>query len=174
MKAVAALLLAAGVLAAGDPPVIPRTSVERIERGFDKTIAALDPNDPFDLLGLTRGVYLDGYGIVFTTELNLVLTPISPFHPKPDAAGLAKLHSKKLQRLVLLKDRMRKVLVQSAGMLGGVPADEQVVFAITLLYRSFENREGLPDQVIMQAPLQVLLDIKAGREPAPGIRVQER
>ena len=31
--------------------------------------------DPIDMLGGTRGLYLAGYGTVFTTELSLIVTP---------------------------------------------------------------------------------------------------
>ncbi len=35
----------------------------------------------FDLLGTTRGVYLEGYGVVFSAELDLIVTPnLNPFH----------------------------------------------------------------------------------------------
>ncbi len=173
MNAVVGLLLVSAAMAAAGQP-IPRASVEVIERGFDKTLGAIDQNDPYDVLGLTRGLYLDNYGMLFTAEVNLVVTPLSPFHPKPDAAGVLKLHQKKIQRLVVLKQVMRQSLVEVATRLNGVPPDEQVVIAITLLYRSFEKREGLPDQVLVLAPLKTLADIKAGRASASVIRVEER
>ncbi len=103
MNAVVALLLASAAVAVGDQP-IPRISAEFIERGFDRTLGAIDQNDPFDVVGLTRALYLDNYGMIFTAEVNLVVTPISPFHPKPDAAGIGNLHRKKLKRLVILKE----------------------------------------------------------------------
>lgn len=174
MRLAAALLAVCGALAAAEQPKIARASVQAVERGFDRAVAALDVNDPFDLLGLTRGVYLDGYGIVFTAEANLVITPISPFHPAPDQAGIARLHERKLQRLAILKKLMKASVLDAAAALDSVPADEQVVLAVTLFYRSFEQRSGLPDQVIVQAPRRTLLEIKAGRAPESGIEVEEQ
>ncbi len=173
MNAVVGLLLVSAAMAVADQP-ITRTSVEVIERGFDRTLGAIDPNDPVDVLGLTRGLYLDNYGMIFTAEINLVVTPVSPFHPPPDAAGLGNLHRKKQQRLVILKEAMRKAVLEVATKLNGMPPDEQVMIAVTLLYRSFEKRDDLPDQVLVHAPLKTLIDIKAGRAAASVIRVEER
>lgn len=171
----AMIVLAASVLApAADKPKPARASVQTIERSFDRAVATLDVNDPFDLLGLTRGVYLNGYGIVFTAEANLVITPVSPFHPTPDQAGVDRLRERKLKRLAILKKVMKASILDAAAALDSMPPDEKVVLAVTLFYRSFEQRSGLPDQVIVQAPLRTLLDIRAGRAPESAIEVEEQ
>src|SRR5438046_10620376 len=61
--------------------IAPQTFTE-LEKHFDTKLATrYGPNDPIDLLGGTRGIYLDGYGIVFTTDVSLIVTsPINPFH----------------------------------------------------------------------------------------------
>ena len=56
-----------------------------------------------------------------------------------------------------LKQAMRDVLLASAKTLQPMPASEQVVLAITLLNRSFEQTQGLPSQIVMQAPKQALV-----------------
>ncbi len=174
MRLAAALLAASALAAAADQPKVPRAAVQAIERSFDSKVAGLDVSSPFEVLGLTRGVYLDGYGIVFSAEADLVITPISPFHPMPNEAGIIKLRERKLQRLVVLKDAMKQSLVNAAAALDTVPENEQVVLAVTLFYRAFERREGLPDQVLVQAPRRTLLDIRAGRASESAIKVEER
>jgi hypothetical protein len=146
-----------------DAPRVTRAALALVEKKFDRTIPALDVNDPFDLLGTARGVYLPGCGVIFTTELNLVFTTISPFVPALTQADIERLHAKKLGRLVTLKRYMREMMVTAASELDGVPPNEQVVLGISLFYRNFEIKDGLPSQVIMQAPRQALLDFKAGR-----------
>lgn len=146
-----------------ETPKVARASLAAIEKLFDRTITELDINDPYDLLGTTRGVYLAGYGAVFTAELNLVITPISPFAPQPAGAALGRLHQKKISRLGAVKAAMRQALIGSAAMLDSVPANEQIVFGVTLYYRNWEERAGLPNQIVMRAPRQTLLDYKAGR-----------
>lgn len=161
-------------LFAADKPLVPRQSMEVVERGFDKMLAAVDVNDPFDIIGLTRGVYLEGYGVVLTTETNLVISSVSPFARTPSKEDIARLRQKKITRLQTLKSLMRHQLVAAGTALQSVPANEQVVLAVTLFYRGFEQREGLPDQIIMQAPRQVLLDVGSGRAEESAIRVQEQ
>jgi hypothetical protein len=161
-----ALALAA-VLAPAAPmpqsPQVTRLALAAVEKRFDSTIPGLDLGDPYDLLGTARGIYLPGYGAIFTSELNLVFTTISPFVPALTQADIEKLHAKKLGRVVSLKRYMRDMMVTAAVALEAVPPTEQIVIGISLFYRKFEIKEGLPSQVIMQAPRQALLDYKAGR-----------
>jgi hypothetical protein len=174
-------LALAGVLALPAPlpksPPVTRAAFAGLERKLDRRILTLDVNDPYELLGTVRGVYLRGYGAVFTTELSLVVTYISPFVPDLTPADIQKLHQKKLAKLVSLKQSMRQMLIDAATELDCVPASEQVVLGVTLFYRSFEIKDGLPGQIVMQAPRQALLDYKAGRIKSSAldaaIRVQE-
>jgi hypothetical protein len=162
------MILAAAALLPAQVKV-PRAALQEIETGFDKTIREMDINAPYEILGLTRGVYLDGYGVVFTAEANLVAMGLSPFHREPDKAAIAKLNTTKKRRLITLKAAMRQTLMAAGAKLTGVPPGEQVVLAVNLFYRSYEQREGLPDQVIMQATRQALSD-----KLESSIRVMER
>ncbi len=74
---VAALLLASAASPASiEKTRIGRTELAQMELELDRQIRrALDINDPFDLIGSTRGVYLENYGAVFTAEVNLVIGP---------------------------------------------------------------------------------------------------
>jgi hypothetical protein len=172
------LALAAAQVAAGaENPQVSRAVLADLERKLDRTIPALETTDPYDLLGTARGVYLPGYGAVFTTELNLLAANYSPFNPPPTGEGLEKLRQRKLARLPLLKRSMRALLVMAAVTLKTVPPNEQIVLGISLYYKSFENRDGLPSQIVMQAPRQTLLDLQLERPDSPklekAIRVQE-
>jgi hypothetical protein len=156
-----ALVLAAGLGA--QPPAIKRDVIVTVEQRLDNAIRSLDANEPYDLLGFARGVYLPGYGVVFSAEMNLVTTLITPFHQQPAGVQLTRLRQKKVQRLAPVRELMRDTLVAAAATLDPVPANEHIVLAITLFYRNFEEREGLPSQIVMQAPKQVLLDFKSNR-----------
>ncbi len=69
--------------AVADGPRVGLTAVRAMEQSFDKSVVTASPESPFDLLGTTRGVYLDGYGAVFTAEVNLMVTTnITPFLQK--------------------------------------------------------------------------------------------
>ena len=64
-----------------------------------------------------------------------------------------------------------------ASSLDAVPPNEQVVLGVTLFYHTWEDRGGLPSQIVMQAERQKLLDVQLGRASRSSldsiIKVQE-
>jgi hypothetical protein len=162
MKRVLLAFAFVSTLAAADRPAVTRQELASVEKSLDGGIRNLDVNDPYDLLGFTRGVYVPGYGVVFSAEVNLVNTPMLPMSVRPTGVKLTQLREKKLRRLGPMRDWMRQALVRAAAGLD-LPPGEQVVFGITLYYRGFEDRQGLPSQIVIQAPRQTLLDFKDNR-----------
>ena len=145
-------------------PRVTRAALASVEKGFDGRFTR--SYDSFDLLGTTRGIYLEGYGAIFSTELNLIVSPnLNPFHQSFTKIEIARIHDRKVQRLPLLKQQMREMLIASAASLENLPPSEQVVLAITLFHYSWEDYSGLPSQVVMQAERQKLLS-NATRETA--------
>src|SRR5207249_9673892 len=132
-------------------------------------------DDPYILVGLTRGVYLEGYGAVFTAEVSLANGPaISPFRPTLTKDDIAKIRAKKLERFPALRQCMRDMLLAAAASLDEVPSGEQVVVGVSLIYRPEEDRGGMPDQILMQGVKGKLLDAKLGRISIDqAVRVQE-
>jgi len=157
--AVAAALLLAAVMPAAESgkPRVPRSQLVPLESGFDARISRPGQAEPFDLLGNTRAVYLEGFGVVFTSEVNLVVVSASPFRPSISKADAANVYKKKLAQHDVLKKAMREMMISSATSLTSLPAEEQVVVAVTLFYYSWEQRAGLPSQILMQAPRAALL-----------------
>jgi hypothetical protein len=70
-----------------------------------------------------------------------------------------------MQRMAGIRSAMRAMLVDSARSLDSLPADEQVAVGLSLFYWKWENRDGLPSQIVMHAPRKVLLQ-SAGAEQA--------
>src|SRR5579883_1849655 len=103
---VPAVLLVTGVAGsapaavANDAPRVSRATLAAMEKSLDNRFAHLWDDNPFVVLGPTRGVYLEGYGAVFTTEVNLVAGPIlgllTPTVTKDD---IARHRKKKLERI---------------------------------------------------------------------------
>jgi hypothetical protein len=174
LAALVALLAVAG-MQASDPvkPKVPRGSMAPLESSFDVRITRPGQEDPFDLLGNTRGVYLDGYGVVFTSELNLIVTPgMSPFRPQITKEEIERTHQRKVAKLQVLKKAMREMMVSSAAAIDRLPPNEQVVVAVTLFYYSWEDRTGLPSQILMQAPKSALVG-GPGQSPDAALQVKE-
>ncbi|MGA2214757.1 MAG: hypothetical protein ABSH31_15890 [Bryobacteraceae bacterium] len=148
--------LPAGSMA--DGPKVNRAMIEAMEHSLDQKLAGLWPQDPVEVLGVSQGTYIGGYGAVFLGEVNLApAAGISPFHPaiKPDE--VSRTHEKKMQRMAALRTSMRAMIMDSARSLDSVPADEQVAVGISLFYWTWENRQGLPAQIVMHAPRKALL-----------------
>ncbi|HEY1207680.1 MAG: hypothetical protein ABSH46_06265 [Bryobacteraceae bacterium] len=168
MKSILIVLALASVLAAADKPAADKPRVTRealagVEKSTDGAIRSWDVTDPVDLLGFTRAVYLPGYGVVFTTEVNLVVTMMTPMSPPLTGQKLVQLKEKKRQRLTFVRNWMRQALIDAGGSLDQVPPGERIVYAMTLFYQYFEDHSGMPNQIVIEAPRQALADFKAGR-----------
>lgn len=179
MKRLLCLMLLSGACwtASVEKPRVSRAALQPMEKSFDRRMQTFS-DDPFNLLGTTRGIYLDGYGVVFTNEISLAFGPnITPFSQVISDDQKARLHQKKLARVPRLREMMRDMMVAAAASLDTVPAEERVVVGVTLFHFSWEDSSGLPAQIIMQAPRKALLDYQAGRTKLAAleaaIRIQE-
>jgi len=172
------LLLGAG-LALSAAPRVNRASLAALEKSFDRRLErdVLD-SDPFLLLGMTRGVFIEGFGAVYSTEVNLAPIPgISPFHPELTRDDLARLRQKKVSRLPALKQAMKAMLLDAAASLDGVSGEENIVLAVSLFRHPREDSSGIPGQIVMQSLKRQLLDFHSGKRDKAQldsvIRVQE-
>src|SRR5579863_1754517 len=161
MRLAAIALLSLCALPAGslaDSPKVNRGMIEAMERSLDNKIAGLWPQDPAEVLGVSQGAYIQGYGAIFLGEVNLApAAGISPFHPTVSADEVRRTHEKKVQRMAAMRSAMRAMLMDSARSLDSVPADEQIAVGMSLFYWKWEKRDGLPAQIVMHAPRKVLL-----------------
>jgi hypothetical protein len=164
LAAIASLLLCAlpfGSLA--DKPKVTHAMIKSMEGVIDLRLLKIWQDFPVEIVGLTQGVYVDGYGAVFMNQVNLAPgAGISPFHPVITADDVKRLHEKKTARLPQLRTTMREILMDSAGSLDSVPDDRQIALGISLFYWHGENTEGLPAQIVMHGQKRALLDVRTG------------
>jgi hypothetical protein len=132
---------------------IPAQTITGMERTFDNRLLTMaDINEPMDLLGDTRGVQLDDYGVVFTTEVSLVRTPgLMPGRPKIPPEMAAHVRTLKVARLPLLKAAMMGMIGNMATEFAQIPASQQLVLVVRLWYAPWEDTTGMPAQVVMKA-----------------------
>ena len=121
---------------------------------FQETLNRDLQTDPFSLLQDAKGIYLPHYGVVFHMELNLApLRPISAFNVRPyTEEELQQARQTKLQRIVQLKNHLSDLLLQHAGDLSAVPPDQSVAVVVHLFNLPSERTEGLPIQILIEAP----------------------
>ena len=162
--AIAAAVSTALLIAASIPPKVSRAAIAPMEKSMDTKIERISPNDPYMLLGNTRGIYVEDYGTVFTFEINLVASAaLSPFgRTSYTKEEIAKLKEKKQQRIFQLKQAMREMMMAAASSIDTVPADEQIAVGALIFYYNWEDSAGLPRQIIMQAPKKALLSAAKG------------
>ncbi|MCU1336207.1 MAG: hypothetical protein JWO19_1788 [Bryobacterales bacterium] len=155
-----AILVSAAYAAAGDAPRVDRTQMEKVEKSLDATLLRFTTDNSHTLIGLTRGVYLEGVGAVLTAEVILINAPINIMHPVPTKEEIAMMRKKKIERLPILKRVLKDALVSAAASLETIPPDEQVVIAVIVPRFTVEDAAGLPVQVTVQAPKRKLLELK--------------
>jgi hypothetical protein len=164
--------LPAGSMA--DKPKVTRTMLDAMEKSVDGKLQSLFTPEPAEIVGVTQGAYINGYGAVFMSEVNLAPAPgISPFHPTLKPEEIKRTYDRKMQRIAALRNAMRQMLVDTAASLDTVPADEQVALSVSLFYWTWENREALPAQIVMHAPKKLLLQAKAGTADKGAITSEE-
>jgi hypothetical protein len=154
------LLISAAYAAAGETPRVDRTQMEAVEKSLDSTLQRFTPDNSHTLIGLTRGVYLEGVGAVLTAEVILINAPIGIMHPLPSKEEVVQMRKKKIERLPILKKVLKDALVSAAASLDTIPPDEQVVIAVILPRFTFEDNGGIPVQVTVQATKRKLLEAK--------------
>ena len=133
--------------------IAPQTFRE-LEKRFDFQLARLvpDPDDPVEVLGTTRGVYVEGCGVIFTAEVSLVTTPeLNPFRREISKELAERVHKRRVERLPALKTAMNEMLHNMAMTFIQVPPDQYVVLAVRLLYGSWESTAGMPAQIMLRA-----------------------
>jgi hypothetical protein len=135
--------------------IAPQTFRE-LEKRFDARLESLvpDANAPVEVLGFTRGVYVEDCGVVFTAEVSLVKTPgLSPFLREIPKEMAERVHNQRVDRLPLLKAAMREMLDNMSRTFMQIPPGQKVVLAVRLLYGTWESTVGMPSQVMMSAVL---------------------
>jgi hypothetical protein len=150
-----------------------REQVVEVERSIDRRFRALQDGQPMALLGAARGAYLEGYGAVFTIEVNLYPSAaLSPFRQSYSEEEKRQLNVRKRQRLESLEEKAREILIEESSKLGGLPEGEKVALAVSLFHFAWEDLTGLPRQLVMAAARSVLAQARSGSLDAADLRKQ--
>ena len=173
---IAALVFGSIVLAASaENPKVPRPKMASVELMVNTQLAALVPEEPYFLIGLARGAYLDGIGAVFSAEINLATGPsLSPFKQTISKEEIQKHLEKKNSRMPLLRSRMISIISGMASYLETMPNNEEFIFAVTLLRYPWEVADGIPSQVVLRVRRDQLLNAQRTNARVDSvIRLQE-
>ncbi len=175
------ILLVALTLAAetpGSKSPVDFASIRRSEREIDSRIELFNTSAPMDVIGATRAVYVEGTGLLFSIEVSLApAVGISPFFTNMPPGEVEKIHTSKLQRVPVLRELLLVMLAAMAKAHSDVPDTEEIVMGATLFYFPYENRDGLPAQMVVRAragelrKIQVSSDVNDAARVAPLAKV---
>ncbi len=158
MIALTALTVQAASTAGDAPLKLDRDAFAKASFTVDNGFRTLWPDYPLELVGVTQAVYIKGYGAVLAGEVNLAPgLNINPFHPTISKDDVTRTRTKKVERMPGFRTAMEDLLVKSAAELHDVPDNEEVALAISLFYWRWEDRAGLPDQVVMHGTRKALI-----------------
>ena len=163
MKKFLVLLLAAAfAISAADAPRVSRVMMLNVEKSLDNSLMRLWSDNPTGLVGASRGVYLPGYGVVITAEVNLATANISMMNPTITEADKLALKKKKIERIPQLKKTMKELVAAAAVALEPVPPTDKVTIALILPRYSWEDPAAMPLQVVVEGTRQQLVAAQKG------------
>ena len=162
LGAVAVIFSAAVFGATGDRPKVSRGDVANMENVINGRIQGMFPDEPWVLLGFTRGFYVNGVGVMFSADVNLATGPaVTPFNPNPRKDLLIAQHEKKQKRLPVLRETMYTIVRYLTTAVAGLPEDEQVVLCVSLMRSPWEIGNDIPAQIVMHVQRGKLVAAKA-------------
>jgi hypothetical protein len=147
-------------LYAATTPRVSANVLKVVELSLDDRIKSLWPDNPFSIIRLTRGLYLDGYGAVFTVDVSPVLSTTSMMHPTVTKDEVVKAHKIRGERIAELRTAMRLAVADAAASLDPVPADDQITLVVYLAYHEWEDVSGMPGQITFRGKKKALIDAK--------------
>jgi len=129
----------------------PRQAIADVEKRLDSKLDQVGGKDRVYILGLTRGLYLQGYGAVFSAELDLIESPRpNPFRQQIGPQEAAAVRQRKLQNLAALRKSLHDLWADAASLLGSIPDTDEIVVAVRLLYQPWEDTSGMPSQIVVK------------------------
>jgi hypothetical protein len=147
--------------AVADTPVhVNRSVIRSVEISLDERLSRIWPDTPMALTSHTRGIYLDGYGAVFTSEMNTASDGVGLMTTNLTPQKKMQVKQTKIERMPQLQKALAQALVDAAASLDPIPLDEQVVIEVDLLRYSWEDGAGYPAEVMVQSTRRKLLDVK--------------
>jgi len=142
----------AGVIARTEASPVSLQTLLALEKEMDGRIAATKGSGlPCSVLSPTRGVYVSGLGAVFSAEVELAPTPggIGIFQPTAGPEQKAKSRKDKLANVPLLEKTLSDMVLSLAASPALKLSDnDQIVVAARLSYRSWEDTNGMPGQIV--------------------------
>jgi len=109
-------------------------------------------SSPFGLLEKTKGAYLEGFGVVFTLQVNLYSLRITnPMAVRPlTPEELEKVQQIKRERIATIKRVLPRLLADHTGSLRALKEEDSVAVVVHLFDVNPPAGKPLPAQLVLQ------------------------
>jgi len=128
---------------------VARREIQNVEGVIDKEISTTFSN-PFALVQKTKGVYLQGYGVLFNFLVNIhravIETPFGVVRRDKEINP-----EQKKRRIEELKEKLVRVLLDQGDNLKQVRKDESVTIVAFFEDRNFPDEENQNKTIILRA-----------------------
>lgn len=158
-----AVLLGTSILVSkpGQDLAAVKQNIEVFE-GILSTVLQQNFTDPFAVLEKPKGAYLDGFGAVFSFEIDIATVK------RPNLFSQARStpeEEKKVfnERFPRLKDLMQKTLAEHGDSMNSIGPEEQIAVVAQLFNSGFLSRPMELKTAIVRTSKKNILDYKAGR-----------
>lgn len=159
ISSLAVVAIAVGAVA-DTPTPVRRAVIHAAELSLKDRLVRIFPDTPASVTGDPRGVYIDGFGVVFTAEMLPVFDGTSLMHSILRPEEKVQVLAKKKARIPELEKALRGALVDTAASLDPVPQDEQVVLEVVIDRFVWEDGSGYPAELMVQGQRRKLLELK--------------
>ena len=135
-----------------------RAELKAVERLCDKAIETYGI-DSIEQITHARALYIEGYGVVISFEVNLSLvSPLIGFGGGVTQAQKDRIRESKLKRLPEFRQFLEGLLLDSVKSLDHLSPQENLLLNVGFDYAYYEDSDGLPDSISLTAKKKDLLN----------------
>ncbi len=161
-----AAVIAQSAAALGGPP---RAEVKAVEQLCDKALANY-AIDTIDQVTHARALYIEGYGVLITFEVDLSrVSPLVGFAGGLSKAQRDKIRENEVKRLPEFRQFVQGLAVDAVKPLEHLSPQEHLMVHVDFDYSPYEDREGLPDALSLTATKKDLAGAAARKTPVDGL-----
>jgi hypothetical protein len=172
MRALGFALVLSLEAAAAQPVAVhagmPQADVAIAEKICNAAIRSYSIDAPMDHLLPAHGVYVEGFGVVLITDVNLVaLPPLFGFTGGVTDKDKLRIHDSKVKRFPAVRELFARVTADMAGGLERLSPEENVLLRVNFYNFEFENKNDLPKRLTISGRKRDLVDAaRKGSLPA--------
>ncbi len=150
---------------------LSRALLADFEKQFSTKILVPVKDSAFTFVDPPSAYYLDNFGVTMSSKISLVPGYGPTMFGMMSPEQIQTHHRKVLERLPVLRERMKLTLVDGATHFEGLDGNERLAVAVTVYHFLWEETTEIPSQIVMQGTKKALLEartktVEQGRDQA--------